>query len=163
MKKLCFRVKEVFALINSQVMVRRKSRCLCVQPCLPPLCCRRSFWVLDIGHIAQFLLSESPSSQLHLYDSKKVYSEALTDHFHQRCEDFIVCNFTCNLANTPDLWLPKPYFWRALSSSAELSLYTSCSTCQSNSSSSSSSSSPALSLHPFGNVKKWWLVLNDGF
>lgn len=55
---------------------------------------------------------------------------------------------TCNLANTPHLWLPKPYFCRAPSSSSERSLCTSCSICQSKSSSSSSSSLPPAPSPP---------------
>lgn len=151
----------VLTLINSQVMVRRKSRRLCVQPCPPPLCCRCSFWVFDISHVAQFLLSvqsehiRSLSFILTLLVSfKSFHSAPLSDSINKRWEAFTdeevisICNLTCNLANTPDLWLPKPYVCSALSSSSEHSLYTSCSTCQSNSSSSSSSPSPVLSLHP---------------
>lgn len=140
--------------LNSQVVVRRKRRSLCVQPCLPPLRCCRSLWVLDIGHIAQFLLSVQQFKKL----KENLYSSTLSHHIHKMWgftgeEVVFICSFTCSLANTPDLWLPKPYVCMALSSSSELSLYTSCSTCQSNSSSSSSSSSPALSLHPFETLR----------
>lgn len=150
--------QEVLSLINSQVMVRRKGRCLCFQPSLPPLCCCRSFWVLDINHIAQLLLSgrcTRVKSLLHLCDSQISTQQLCLIAFRkdvrisQREGIIIIFELTCNLANTPDLWLPKPYVCRALSSSSEVSLYTSCSTCQSKSPSSSSSSSPTLSLHSF--------------
>lgn len=140
-----------FSMVNSQVMVKREGRLLCLQPLLPPLCCGCSLWVCDVDHISQLILSgwtqHIKSSCviliLEIPPSTKQHNQRKhNQEFHRR-------DLTCSLPNTPDLLLPKPYFCRALSSSSVLSLYTSCSTCQSKSSSSSSSSSPGLSLHPF--------------
>lgn len=41
---------------DSQVMIGRKRRSFCLQPGLPPLCCRRLLRVLHVGHVAQLLL-----------------------------------------------------------------------------------------------------------
>lgn len=143
--------------MNSQVMVGRERWCLRFQPGPPPLRYRCPFWVLDINHFTQFLLSGRLKTFLEnvAWIIQDVLIRAALITFvkkKKRWEDFrrwgegsLLIIFTCNLANTPDLWLPKPYFCRALSSSSVLSVYTSCSTCQSNSSSSSSSSSPAPS------------------
>ena len=49
--------------LNSQVMVRREGWCFCFQPCLSPLCCWCSIWVLDINHITEFIL---PAHKLRL-------------------------------------------------------------------------------------------------
>lgn len=122
---------------HSQIMIGGKSRSFRLQPGLPPLCCRRVLRVLHVEHLAQFLLSGQPrkSSATILQRSGGQGGRGLR-------------SLTCSLANTPDLLFPKPYICIAFSSSSELSLYTTCSTCQSNSSSSSSSSSPVPLLLP---------------
>lgn len=125
---------------RSQIMIGGKRRSFRLQPGLPPLCCRRALWVLHVDHLAQFLLSGQPgkSSATILQRSGARGGRGGRG----------LRSLTCSLANTPDLLFPKPYICMALSSSSELSLYTTCSTCQSNSSSSSSSSSPVPLLLP---------------
>ena len=56
---------------DSQIMISRKCRSFCLQPCRPSLCCRRLLRVLHVDHVAQFLLLGQPAKLSHVRQQTK--------------------------------------------------------------------------------------------